>query len=141
MDTELKIKLYATTIDCNNPLELAEFYAALLDWVVVFNDEAFATVAPPGVMQGGYPGITFQANPAYQPPVWPDEPQAQQQMAHLDFAVNDVDKAVQHALKCGAAIADKQFTDDWVVMIDPSGHPFCLCKAGQLFASPAFALL
>ncbi len=141
MNAELKIKLYATTLDCKNPLELAEFYAALLGWAVVFGDEVFATVAPPGVAQGGYPGITFQANPAYLPPVWPDEPNAQQQMAHLDFAVNDVESAVLHAKKCGAALAEKQFTDDWVVMLDPSGHPFCLCKAGHLFASPDFALL
>ncbi len=141
MGTELKIKFYATTIDCKNPLELANFYAALLGWVVVFNDETFATVAAPSAKQGAYPGITFQVNPAYQPPIWPEEPQAQQQMAHLDFVVNDVDKAVQHALKCGATVANRQFTDDWVVMLDPSGHPFCLCKGGHLFDSPDFALL
>ncbi len=141
MAAELKIKYYATTIDCKNPLELANFYAALLGWAVVFNDETFATVAPPGVGQGAYPGITFQANPAYEPPVWPEKPRAQQQMAHLDFAVSDIDEAVQHALKCGATVAQNQFTDDWVVMLDPSGHPFCLCKAGRIFESPDFALL
>lgn len=33
----------------------------------------------------------------------------QQQMAHLDFAVNDLEKAVQHAVRCGAAVAEEQF--------------------------------
>lgn len=30
MDAELKIKMYAFTLDCKDPLELAKFYAALL---------------------------------------------------------------------------------------------------------------
>lgn len=41
----------------------------------------------------------------------------QQQMAHLDFAVNDLEKAVQHAVRCGAAVAEEQFSDAWRVML------------------------
>jgi hypothetical protein len=48
MNNELKIKMYSFTIDCINPLELAEFYAKLLKWNVVFNDEEYACVAAPG---------------------------------------------------------------------------------------------
>ena len=40
-----------------------------------------------GMSQGAYPGILFQRNPEYCPPVWPEEPGVQQQMAHLDFSV------------------------------------------------------
>jgi hypothetical protein len=76
-----------------------------------FNEE-YAVIGAPRTQQGAYPGITIQRNPDYAPPVWPDAPETQQQMAHLDFAVNDVDKAVEHAIRCGATIADKQFTDN-----------------------------
>lgn len=141
MDDDLKIKLYSFTLDCADPYELAKFYAALLGWEVVFFDEEYACVGAPGAQQGAYPGITFQRNQRYEPPVWPAEPEAQQQMAHMDFAVNDLEKAVQHAVHCGAAIADAQFSDDWRVMIDPAGHPFCLCRMKAIIESAHFALL
>ena len=138
---ELKIKMYAFTVDCREPYQLAQFYAALLGWVIPFHDEDWACLAAPGTEQGAYPGITFQRNPDYVPPVWPEEPQEQQQMAHLDFAVNDLEKAVQHAVQCGAKVADKQFSDTWTVMFDPAGHPFCLCQMKPLMDSAGFALL
>lgn len=141
MADEVKIKLYAFTLDCKNPYELAKFYADLLKWEVPFYDEDWACVGAPGTGQGAYPGILFQRNPAYKPPVWPDEPDAQQQMAHLDFAVDDLEQAVQYAVRCGAAIADKQFSDGWKVMLDPAGHPFCLCQMKPIFESAHFGLL
>lgn len=141
MDSGLKIKLYSFTLDCRNPQELAAFYAALLNWEVPFSSEEYACAAAPGVAQGAYPGITFQRNPVYQPPVWPEEPEAQQQMAHLDFAVNDLEQAVEYAVHCGAAIAKQQFSDDWKVMFDPEGHPFCLCQMKALMEGSQFALL
>ena len=140
MDGTMKIKLYAFTLDCKNPRELAEFYAVLLNWEIPFSNDDFACLGAPGTAQGEYPGILFQRNPTYEPPVWPQEPQAQQQMAHMDFAVNDLEKAVQHAVDCGAKVADKQFSDDWRVMFDPAGHPFCLCQMKSVIESPYFAL-
>lgn len=141
MDEELKIKLYSIVLDCKDPEKLAKFYAALLHWEVPFYDQEYACVGAPGVQQGAYPGITLQKNTAYHPPVWPEEPEAQQQMAHLDFAVNDLEKAVQHAINCGAAMAAQQFSEGWMVMLDPEGHPFCLCRMKALMESPHFALL
>lgn len=140
MDNGLNIKMYSFTVDCTDPYELAKFYAALLGWEIAYHDEDFACLGAPGAAQGAYPGITFQRNPAYRPPVWPDEPEAQQQMAHLDFAVNDLEQAVEHAVQCGAAVAQKQFSNGWRVMLDPAGHPFCLCLMKDMIESPLFAL-
>lgn len=141
MDNELKIKMYSFTMDCKDPYELAKFYAALLNWEIVFHDGEWACVGAPGTGQGAYPGITFQGNPEYQPPVWPGQPKEQQQMAHLDFAVNDLEKAVEYAVHCGARMADEQFSDSWRVMFDPAGHPFCLCEMKPIMESADFALL
>ena len=140
MDKKPNIKLYAFTIDCKNPQKLAEFYAALLGWEVVFSDGDWACLGAPGAAQGAYPGILFQGNPDYQPPVWPEEPGAQQQIAHLDFAVDDLQQAVQHAVSCGATVAGQQFSDGWTVMLDPAGHPFCLCLMKEMMEGPQFAL-
>ena len=141
MDDGLKIKMYSFTVDCKEPYELAKFYAALLKWAIPFHDEEWACAGAPGTEQGAYPCLLFQRNPGYKPPVWPEKPEEQQQMAHLDFAVNDLEQAVQHAIHCGASIANEQFSDHWRVMIDPAGHPFCLCQMGSLMESKQFALL
>ena len=144
MESELKIKMHALVLDCKNPLELANFYAALLKWEIAYigdNEEYVMIGSPEAQRQGMYPRIAFQRNLEYIPPVWPEKPEAQQQMAHIDFVVNDLEKAVQHAVECGATVADAQFSDDWKVMLDPAGHPFCLCQMKSIFESPHFALL
>lgn len=140
MEKKPNVKLYSFTMDCKDPYALAKFYAELLQWEIAYHDEEWACVGAPGAAQGAYPGITFQRNPGYRPPVWPDEPEAQQQMAHLDLAVDDLEKAVQHAIACGAKLAEKQFSDGWRVMLDPAGHPFCLCQMKPMMESPEFAL-
>lgn len=141
MNEELKIKMYLFTLDCKEPSELAKFYAALLKWEIKFIDEDWTYVYAPGTNHGTYPCVLFQRNPEYKPPVWPEEPEAQQQMAHLDFAVNDLEKAVQYAIHCGATMADEQFSNNWRVMFDPAGHPFCLCQMKSLIESTHFGLL
>ncbi|MDD4796139.1 MAG: VOC family protein [Eubacteriales bacterium] len=141
MNENLKIKMYSFTVDCTDPQELAKFYAALLEWEMGFYDEEYAWVYAPGTNQGTYPCILFQRNLAYQPPVWPEEPEAQQQTAHIDFAVTDLERAVEHAIHCGATVANAQFSDDWTVMLDPAEHPFCLCLMKAVFASAHFGLL
>lgn len=135
MNEELKVKMYSVTIDCRDHRGLGAFYAKLLGWKEVFYDEDYSVIGAPGAVRGAYPCITFQKNPDYQAPVWPDKKGSQQQMAHLDLAVNDLESAVSYAVSCGAKTAEEQFSDDWVVMLDPEGHPFCL------FESVDFALL
>lgn len=127
MGNELEINMYSITLDCKEPLKLAKFYETLLDWKIGNIDEEYVMVYNPEAEHGVYPGILFQNNPDYVPPVWPSRPDAQLQMAHIDFTVNDLERAVDHAVNCGAVIAEDQFSDDWRVMYDPAGHPFCLC--------------
>ena len=141
MEEELKIKMYTFTVDAKDPQELAKFYAALLKWEVMSFGDDLVCVYAPGTNNGSYPSILFQRNPEYLPPVWPEEPGAQQQMAHLDFAVNDQEKAVQYAVECGATISANQYSNDWTVMFDPAGHPFCLCQLKSVMESPHFGLL
>ncbi len=141
MEDSLKIKMSAFTLDCKDAHALAEFYTRLLHWEIPYFDQEYAVLSAPGTAQGAYPAITFQQNPDYLPPVWPDEPSKQQQMAHIDFAVNDLAQAVSYSIACGAKIASEQFSELWTVMLDPEGHPFCLCLMKQAFESPQFGLL
>lgn len=94
----------------------------LLGWEVYSEDDQDATISPPD----GVAYLGFQTSPEYVPPVWPPADDAQQMMLHLDFEVEDLAAAVQHALDLGAAEAEFQPQDDVRVMLDPAGHPFCL---------------
>lgn len=133
--------MYALTIDCKNALELAQFYAKLLKWEIPYHDAEWALAAPKGAKQGGYPCLMFQTNEDYVPPVFPDQADAQQQMAHIDFAVNDLATAVEYAKACGATLCSQQFSNQHSILFDPSGHPFCLCLMDDVIAGPNFKLL
>ena len=142
LNNKLLIKMNATVIDCREPRKLADFYAVLMNWVVHYTSDDYIMMGPPEAFQAMYPQLAFQFNPDYEPPIWPEEPGAQQQMMHIDFAVNDVEKAVEHAISCGAKVAATQFSDSHTVMLDPEGHPFCLCPMKKsVFDNPNFALL
>jgi glyoxalase superfamily protein len=70
------------------------------------------------------------ASARYRPPTWPDSEVAKQ--IHLDLAVDDLDAAEAEATRLGARRAETQPTPNkWRVMLDPAGHPFCLCDWGQ----------
>ena len=122
----LPIELDAVVLECKDVAALSDFYIRLLGWKKNYGDDGEWTdiISPSGGVK-----IAFQQNDGYVPPVWPDEPGAQQQMAHLDFTVHNeeqMDLAVQHALSCGAIKASVQYDPTrWITMIDPAGHPFC----------------
>lgn len=114
---------WGTVLDAPDPMALARFYAALLDWQLFPGDDGGASVAPSE--DAGY-YLGFQAEQHYVPPVWPAEPGQPLMMMHLDFEVEDLEQAVAHAESVGARLADFQPQDDVRVLLDPAGHPFCL---------------
>jgi hypothetical protein len=42
--------------------------------------------------------------------------------------VADLDSAVDDAVALGAKLADDQPQENVRVLLDPAGHPFCLCR-------------
>ncbi|WP_077610208.1 VOC family protein [Clostridium sp. Marseille-P2415] len=120
------IALDAVVLECKDVAVLSDFYIRLLGWEKHYGEDGeWADIISPS---GGVK-IAFQKNEAYVPPVWPDEPGAQQQMVHLDFTVNGKEQmglAVQKAISCGAVKASVQYdSEKWTTMLDPAGHPFC----------------
>jgi len=115
-------------IDCADADELAGFYGRLLGWEVTDRDGAgWVGMRDPA---GGV-GLNFQAEEWYEPPVWPEQPGSLDKMLHFEILTDDLDAAVAHAVACGARIAPHQpedrARDQLRVMLDPAGHPFCLC--------------
>lgn len=114
---------WGTAIEAPDPSGLAAFYSELLGWPVGHEEPGTAIVAasPHG------PFLVFQQAQGYQAPVWPPTDGAQRTMMHFDFQVGDLDEAVTEAVALGATVAEFQPQTNVRVLLDPAGHPFCLC--------------
>ncbi|HEY3467132.1 MAG TPA: VOC family protein [Amycolatopsis sp.] len=116
--------LGVVALDCPDPVALAEFYRAVLDWDApeVADDGHWVTLRNP---RGGA-GVAFQRVPDYRPPAWPSAENPQQM--HLDLNVTDMEAAHERVLGIGAKLLDDA-PKGFRVYADPVGHPFCLCAS------------
>jgi hypothetical protein len=116
----MAIARYAmTSMDCADPIALADFWAALLDGTVHARNEQVSVVLTDTIWLG------MIRVPDYQPPTWPagDTPK----QIHLDLAVRDLDEAEAEVLRLGATKAEHQpQPEEWRIFLDPAGHPFCV---------------
>lgn len=122
-------RVQSVVVDCPDPEALARFYAAVLGWEIVRNDEdgGWVTIADGGPGGGGTP-LSFQRVPDHRPPDWPGAEHPQQ--LHIDLDVDDIDQAEAEVLALGATKHHHQPVgpyDGFRVYLDPAGHPFCLC--------------
>jgi predicted enzyme related to lactoylglutathione lyase len=114
---------WGTAIEAPDPHTLAQFYADLLDWQTVHEEPGTSIVA--ATPQGPY--LVFQQAEGYERPVWPPTKGQQRPMMHFDFQVGDLDTAAAEAVALGATLATHQPQKNVRVLLDPAGHPFCLC--------------
>lgn len=115
---------WGTAIEAPDPAALAAFYSELLDWPIVHEEPGTTIVAAPE----GSIYLVFQRATDYKTPVWPPLSNEQRPMMHFDFQVGDLDEAVNEAVALGATIAAHQPQVNVRVLVDPAGHPFCLCR-------------
>ncbi len=106
-------------IDCPDPDALAAFYGAMLDWKVEHSPGWADVRAEYGQC------ISFQQVEAYTRPHWPAQDLPQQM--HLDVIVDDLDAAEAVVLELGGTRHEHQPGTSFRVLLDPAGHPFCLC--------------
>ena len=113
--------LAMVNLDCANPPALAEFYHQVLGWEITHSQDEYAMISG----ESGAP-IGFGKVEGFVPPRWPDPDSPKQY--HLDFYVDDLDKAEQQCTELGASKPEFQpGANRWRVLTDPAGHPFCLC--------------
>ena len=82
-----------------------------------------ALAAPEGAIY-----FVFQQAKDCQAPVWPPADGRQRPMMHLDFQVADLGPAVAGAETLGATLSTHRLQENVRVLLDPAGHPFCLCR-------------
>ena len=109
------------TFDCHNPLLLAEFWSAVLEyetenWPVIDG----ATSKP---RDGGIPHIAFIKAP---------EAKIAKNRLHLDIQPVDgaMESEVERLVELGATRIDvfNEPSETWTVMNDPEGNEFCVLK-------------
>lgn len=110
-----KIKLDSICVDCPDPAALATFYGDLLE--VEVKDEA--------IQLDGFE-VWFQPVENYQAPTWPSQERGQQ--IHFDFHTDDREGDVMRAVQLGATETG-EVHDGFTVLLDPAGHPFCICDS------------
>lgn len=89
------VTLRTVNLDCTDPLAMARFYGGLLGWEPTAVEPDWVLMRHPAAHGTG---LSFQQTEDYKPPTWPEQPDHQQKMIHLDLRV----------------------------ILDPAGHPLCL---------------
>ena len=116
---------WGNAIEAPDPRALATFYSELLGWPTVHEEPGTVVLA---TSPDGTVFFVFQQAVDYEAPHWPPVAGRQRPMMHLDFQVGDLESAVTEAIALGAAEAAEQPQDNVRVLLDPAGHPFCLCR-------------
>lgn len=105
--------------------KVGSFYAELTGWEIVRNDaDRFGVRTPDGQE------IEFQLAPDHVAPHWPGQDLPQH--FHLDLQTADPQAQAERAVGLGATrLADGA---TWITLADPAGHPFDLCRSGEVGA-------
>ena len=123
----MAIKLGGIAVDCADSESLASFYAELFGW-----NKGEMWGSPVIEPEDKSISIYFMQEDDYVPPVWPEEEGKQQKSIHLDFVTDNYEETVEKALRLGAVKASLQVAPDhFTVLIDPQGHPFCMCRMSE----------
>ena len=105
-------------IDCADPATLAEFWAPALGYQNLGAFGSYVALAAEGA-----PVLLLQQV---------DEPKQGKNRMHLDIKVADVEAEVDRLVSLGAKrISDapvEELGARWVVMNDPEGNEFCVCR-------------
>ena len=112
------------TLDSSDARRDGRFWAAVLGWDIAHEQDEYAMLNGPGGMALGFGTVAD-----YEAPAWPN-PRGTKQF-HLDLAVDDLAEATTRCLELGATLPEEQPGETWRVLLDPSGHPFCLTLAAN----------
>ncbi len=111
-------RLAAIAIDAVDPVVVADFWCAALDWMVLEQEPGGITI---GESEGSWPQIDIFAVP---------EVKTVKNRLHFDLRANGLSTAeeLDRLLALGARRADVGQSSDasWVVLADPEGNEFCL---------------
>lgn len=112
-------------LGCRDPELLARFWCAVLDFVVLSQeDDGTLEIGPAAGFGGPQPTIILSRE---------DEPEPGKSRLHIDLNATDRDQdaELERLLRLGARPADvgQSGAESWHVLADPEGNLFCLLRA------------
>ena len=115
-DATVTMRAEQITFDCADPHRLAAWWAETLNGEVVFDLGDYVRVSAP---ESNLPGLLFQRVP---------EGKVTKNRAHVDFEVDDPERAVAALVARGATLVARreQYGIAWTTMQDPAGNEFCV---------------
>lgn len=119
----MSCRLSELVLNCDDPATLARFWCAVLDHVVLGEDEDGIEIGPASGFGGAAPTMILTR-----------VPHAERQPLRLHLDINPVDRdqdaELERLLALGARPADVGQTGDesWHVLQDPEGNEFCLLR-------------
>ena len=131
----MALKWYTVVVDCLDPQAQAHWWAAALDWQVIYDTPDEAVAIPKDLSEGPEPdlaewmkrgqGLVFVAVP---------EDKKVKNRLHLDLAPHtsqDRDAEIARLVDLGATRVDVGQGDDvtWTVLADPEGNEFCVLSS------------
>lgn len=116
------LTIQCVTVDCHNPMLLAEFWCEMLDWQIGGQGEEEVWIERKHKDLVIAPDILFYKNP---------DAKLVKNRLHFDLRPDNQIIEVERALALGARTVDIGQTgeESWVVMADPEGNEFCILKA------------
>jgi catechol 2,3-dioxygenase-like lactoylglutathione lyase family enzyme len=115
--------LKMVSLDSADATRDAAFWSSALGWPIAAEGDGYAMLSGPDHALG------FGTREDFEPPAWPNPAGTKQ--FHFDLAVDDLAAAERRLVELGATVPDHQPGDTWRVLLDPSGHPFCLTLAAN----------
>jgi predicted enzyme related to lactoylglutathione lyase len=114
-------RFYTVVIDSHDPAALARFWAAVLEYQVVYKDPNEVVIAKD---ENTYPGLIFVPVP---------EHKGSKNRLHIDLAPDDRDAEVDRICSRGATKIDIGQSSEatWVVLADPEGNEFCVLRTRE----------
>ncbi len=117
----MALRIETVTVDARDPLTLARFWSAALDWELRVDEDGDVWVEP---------GTRHPDYGSCRPLLFIDVPESKsiKNRIHLDLRPDDQALEVERLEKLGAGQISVGQTglEDWVVMADPEGNEFCV---------------
>jgi catechol-2,3-dioxygenase len=112
-------RIQAVVVDCARPTALADFYRGLLGGEITESTDNYAALTTQGQV------LAFQHVQDAQAATWPNGGRR----VHLDIVVPDTNRLRKQLAEMGAVEPEFQpGGEDWIVFLDPEGHPFCVME-------------
>jgi predicted enzyme related to lactoylglutathione lyase len=120
------LRLQCITVDCYEPMKIAQFWAAALDWQITDADDEGVVIEllDGGPEVGRIPDILFYKNP---------DKKSVKNRLHFDLRPLDQAAEVARLEALGARRVEIGQANEpgatWIVMADPEGNEFCVLRA------------